>query len=51
MWDNPRLLNGVAGFLTGIAALALALIALQLLLGSPLFPLREITVSGALERV
>jgi len=51
VWDNPRLLNGVAGFLTGIAALALALIALRLLLGSPLFPLREITVSGALERV
>jgi cell division protein FtsQ len=51
VWDNPRLLNGVAGFLTGMAALALAASALELLLGSPLFPLREITVHGALERV
>jgi cell division protein FtsQ len=51
VWDNPRLLNGVAGFLTGVATLALAIGALELLLASPLFPLREVRVLGALERV
>jgi cell division protein FtsQ len=48
MWDNPRLLNAVAGVLTGIALLLLAFAAAQLLLRSPLFPLREITVRGTL---
>ena len=38
MWDNPRLLNSVAGILTGIA----------LLLRTSLFPVREITVRGKL---
>ncbi len=48
MWDNPRLLNAVAGVLTGIALLLLTFAAAQLLLRSPLFPLREITVRGTL---
>src|SRR5579859_5458082 len=48
MWDNPRLLNSAAGFLTGIALLIFILAAMQILLRSPLFALREITVRGAL---
>ena len=48
MWDNPRLLNAVAGALTALALLVFAVGALQLLLRSPLFPLREIAVHGDL---
>ena len=48
MWDNPRLLNYVAGILTGIALLIFMLAGLRLLLRPDLFPLREITVRGAL---
>ncbi|MFZ1909866.1 MAG: cell division protein FtsQ/DivIB [Burkholderiales bacterium] len=48
MWDNPRLLNSVAGILTGIALLIFMLAGAQLLLRSTLFPLREITVHGTL---
>jgi cell division protein FtsQ len=48
MWDNPRLLNQTAGFLTALALLVFAVAALQLLLRSPLFPMREIDVRGAL---
>jgi len=48
MWDNPRLLNAAAGFLTALALVVFAVAALQLLLRSSLFPLREIDVSGAL---
>ena len=48
MWDNPRLLNATAGFLTALALLVFAFAALQLLLRSPLFPLREIALRGAL---
>jgi len=51
MWDNPRLLNSVAGMLTGIALLLLAFAAAQLLLRSSLFPLREITVRGKLAHI
>src|SRR5258707_104422 len=47
MWDNPRLLNLSADLLFGLAALIFAGAALQLLLGSPLFPLKEIVVRGA----
>ena len=49
MWDNPRLLNMVANSLIGFAALIFAAVALQLLLISPLFPLREIVVRGELK--
>jgi len=48
MWDNPRLLNAAASLLAGVAAAILLFLALQLLLRSPLFPLREITVLGRL---
>ncbi|MGH8689375.1 MAG: cell division protein FtsQ/DivIB [Burkholderiales bacterium] len=48
MWDNPRVLNAAAGFLTALALVVFAVAAMQLLLRSPLFPLREIEVSGAL---
>ncbi len=48
MWDNPRLLNAAANLLAAAAAFALLTAALQLLARSPLFPLREVTVRGAL---
>jgi len=49
MWDNPRLLNAAAGFLTALALVVFAVGLAQLLLRSPLFPVREIRVTGALE--
>jgi cell division protein FtsQ len=51
MWDNPRLLNSVAGILTGIALLIFGLAAARLLVRSTLFPLRQITVRGPLAHV
>jgi cell division protein FtsQ len=48
VWHNPRLLNMAAGFLVGMAALVFAIVALQLVLRSALFPLREIRVVGEL---
>lgn len=48
MWDNPRRLNLAAGFLVGVAALVFAAAALQALLRSELFPVREVTVHGVL---
>ncbi len=49
MWDNPRLLNMAANFLIGLAALLFAFAGLQLLVHSPLFPLKEIVVQNALK--
>ena len=49
MWDNPRLLNQAAGFLTGVAAMLLLYGGLQLLLRSALFPVKDIVVKGDLE--
>jgi cell division protein FtsQ len=49
VWDNPRLLNTTANLLTGLALLLFAYAGLQLLLRSPLFPLREIVVRGDLK--
>lgn len=49
MWDNPRLLNAAANLLLGLAALLFAYAGLQLLLHSPLFPLKEIVVRGELK--
>jgi len=46
MWDNPRLLNIAANALIALAALLFAYAGLQLLLRSPLFPLKEIVVRG-----
>src|SRR6185436_2054813 len=48
MWDNPRLLNTAANALISLAALMFAYAGLQLLLRSPLFPLKEIVVRGDL---
>jgi len=48
MWHNPRLLNAVAGFLTAIGLMAFVAAGAHLLLRSPLFPLREVAVSGTL---
>lgn len=48
MWDNPRLLNAAAGALTALALMVFAVAAMQLLLRSALFPLREMTVRGDL---
>jgi cell division protein FtsQ len=49
MWDNPRLLNIAANLLIALAAALFAFAGLQLLLHSPLFPLKEIVVQGALK--
>ncbi len=46
MWDNPRLLNLAANALIGLSVLLFAYAGLQLLLRSPLFPLREVVVHG-----
>ena len=50
MWNNARLLNAVAGLLTALALLVFLFASVQLLLRSPLFPLREVTVTGDLSR-
>ncbi len=50
MWNNPRLLNAVAGFLTALGALAFLGAGLHLLLQSPVFPLREVAVRGVLAK-
>ena len=44
MWDNPRLLNAAAGFLTALALIVFGIAAVQLLWRSTLFPLRELAV-------
>ena len=47
MWDNPRLLNAAASLLTGLALAMLLAAGVHLLLRSPWFQLREVTVLGA----
>jgi len=47
MWDNPRLLNGVSGFLVGLALLAAGLVGLNVLARYTLFPLREAELKSA----
>lgn len=49
MWDNPRLLNGAAGFLVGLATLAWAAATAYWLLHSTLFPLRTIELRTRLK--
>lgn len=49
MWDNPRQLNMLAGFLVGLTGLGFALAGLQLALRSPLWPVHDVTVQGGLE--
>lgn len=48
MWDNPRLLNALAGALTALALMVFATAALLMLMRSPLFPLRAIELRGSL---
>jgi cell division protein FtsQ len=48
MWDNPRLLNALAGALTALALVVFASAALLMLLRSPLFPLRAVELRGSL---
>jgi len=48
MWNNPRLLNVLAGLLAVTAVLALCFAGVHWLQRSPLFPLHEITVKGRL---
>lgn len=48
MWDNPRLLNMFANALIATAIVMLAFAGTQLVLNSPMFPLREITMNGDL---
>lgn len=48
MWDNPRQLNMLAGFLVGLTALAFSLTALQLAMRSALWPVRDVTIQGDL---
>ena len=49
MWDNPRLLNMMAGALVGVALLAFAAAGAWLLLHSALFPVREVEVTAPLQ--
>lgn len=49
MWNNPRLLNALSGFVAATAFLALLFGGVQWLLRSSLFPLHEITVHGDLD--
>jgi cell division protein FtsQ len=51
VWDNPRLLNLTANALISLAVLLFAAAALQSLLHSSLFPLREVVVKGALDNI
>lgn len=46
MWDNPRLLNAWAGALTALALMVFGVALAQLLVRSPLFPVREMQLTG-----
>ena len=47
MWDNPRLLNMLAGVLVGVAVFVFAIAGFLLLVRSERFPVRQIDVVGA----
>ncbi len=51
MWGNPRLLNLAAGFLAGLALLALSAGALLALLHSELFPVRRIDLTAPVQHL
>jgi len=51
MWDSPRLLNALAGFLVGITVLAGTLAGANWLLHSSFLPLRVVEVRTPLEHV
>ncbi len=48
MWDNPRRLNAAASALFAVAFVLFALAGIRIVLSSPLFPVREITLRGDL---
>jgi len=48
MWDDHRRLNQIAAFCYALAALGFAYAVLMLVIRLPVFPLREIAVSGAI---
>ncbi|HEX9396123.1 MAG TPA: cell division protein FtsQ/DivIB [Burkholderiales bacterium] len=50
MWDNPRLLNIVAGALVGVAMLFFAAAGFVYLVRSPLSPVREVVVTTELKK-
>src|SRR5262245_39888934 len=50
MWDNPRVLNIVAGALVGVATLIFALIGIQAVARSPLLPVKVLSVQTALQK-
>jgi len=50
MWDNPRLLNVVAGALVGVALLFFAAAGFVYLLRAPLSPMREVVVVSELKK-
>ncbi|MGE5640326.1 MAG: cell division protein FtsQ/DivIB [Clostridia bacterium] len=49
MWDNPRLLNMLAGALVGVAGLVFAIAGSVVVLRSELFPVRELVVVSPLK--
>lgn len=51
MWDKPELMNAAANLLFGTAALLAFYAALALVIQLPVFPLREVRVSGELAHV
>lgn len=51
MWDKPQVLLWMASLLNGLAVLLFLYAALLLLVHSPLFPVRQIKVDGALSHV
>jgi cell division protein FtsQ len=48
VWDNPRILNLAAGALVGIAGFVFLILAVALLLRSPLFPITSLQITHAL---
>ena len=48
MWDDHRRLNQIAAFFYALAALGIAYSVLMLVIRLPVFPLREIAVSGTI---
>ena len=51
MWDDARQLNALAGVLGALAMIALAWGAASWLVRQPVFAIREIAITGPLERV
>src|SRR5580765_9097874 len=50
MWDNARLLNGLANALYGVAAVLTFYGVLMVAMQLPVFPLREVDVTGQVTR-